>query len=243
MTDPYQVLGISRDADDTEIKKAYRKLSRKYHPDANLNNPNKAQAEEKFKEVQSAYERIMKEREQGYGGSASGAYDGDRQNASGYGYEDFGGFGGFGSFGNFGGFDRSRQTGNDEYFTYMQAASNYIRNGHFEEAINVLNNINNHTGEWYYYSALAHSGQGNNVTAQEYARQAVAMEPNNINYRRLYEQMRRGENWYEQQGSTYDMPVMPGNWCLKLCLLNLFCNLCCGSSSLCCGGPRYYGGV
>ena len=61
MTDPYQILGVSRDASDDEIKKAYRTLSRKYHPDANINNPNKDQAEAKFKEVQQAYQQIMKE--------------------------------------------------------------------------------------------------------------------------------------------------------------------------------------
>ena len=62
MSDPYQVLGVSRNATDEEIKKAYRNLSRKYHPDANLDNPKAA--EEKFKEIQQAYQQIMKERRQ-----------------------------------------------------------------------------------------------------------------------------------------------------------------------------------
>ena len=91
MNDPYSVLGISRGATDDEIKKAYRALSRKYHPDANINNPNKDQAEAKFKEVQQAYQQIMHEREYGttgsYGngyGSSSGGYDGNNPNG-GYG--------------------------------------------------------------------------------------------------------------------------------------------------------------
>ena len=63
--DPYSVLGVTRGATDREIKKAYRTLSRKYHPDANINNPNKDQAEEMFKEIQQAYQQIMKQREQG----------------------------------------------------------------------------------------------------------------------------------------------------------------------------------
>ena len=62
MRDPYQVLGVSRSASEDEIKKAYRALSRKYHPDANINNPNKEAAEEKFKEIQQAYQQIMKEK-------------------------------------------------------------------------------------------------------------------------------------------------------------------------------------
>ena len=71
MTDPYEVLGLKRGASDEEIKKAYRTLSRKYHPDANINNPNAAQAEEKFKQVQAAYDQIMKEKDQGYSGYGS----------------------------------------------------------------------------------------------------------------------------------------------------------------------------
>ena len=62
MSDPYKVLGIDRNATDDEVKTAYRKLSRKYHPDANVNNPNKDKAEEMFKLVQQAYDQIMNER-------------------------------------------------------------------------------------------------------------------------------------------------------------------------------------
>ena len=71
MRDPYQVLGVSRDASDEEIKKAYRALSRKYHPDANVNNPNKDLAEEKFKQIQQAYQQIMDERQRGAAGGGS----------------------------------------------------------------------------------------------------------------------------------------------------------------------------
>ena len=62
MRDPYDVLGVPRSATNDEVKKAYRALCRKYHPDANINNPNRAQAEEMFKEVGEAYSRIMDER-------------------------------------------------------------------------------------------------------------------------------------------------------------------------------------
>lgn len=61
--DPYKVLGVSYNASDDEIKKAYRGLSRKYHPDANVGNPNQKEYEEKFKEVQQAYNMIMDQRQ------------------------------------------------------------------------------------------------------------------------------------------------------------------------------------
>ena len=60
--DPYKILGVSPDATDEEVKKVYKQLSKKYHPDANINNPNKEQAEEMFKNVQQAYQIIMKQR-------------------------------------------------------------------------------------------------------------------------------------------------------------------------------------
>jgi len=121
MTDPYQVLGISRGASDEEIKKAYRNLSRKYHPDANVNNPNKDAAEEKFKQVQQAYDQIMKEKQQGsYGGTYGGAYGGAGSGSSYGSYGDFGGFGGFYGNGN----------AYREENSKLQAAANYIRNGY-----------------------------------------------------------------------------------------------------------------
>ena len=128
MLDPYSVLGVPRNASDEEVKKAYRKLSRKYHPDANINNPNKDQAEEKFKEVQQAYEQIMKEREYGADG-----------------------YTGSGSYGGFGGFGTNRQSSyQDEESLRRQAAANYVQNGHYQEALNVLNSLYQRNGQWYY---------------------------------------------------------------------------------------------
>jgi molecular chaperone DnaJ len=87
MTDPYIVLGVSRDASDEEIKKAYRDLARKYHPDNYANNPLADLAQEKMKQINEAYDTITKERaggkqyrsysQPGYSssGSSSGAFN------------------------------------------------------------------------------------------------------------------------------------------------------------------------
>ena len=135
MQDPYSILGVSRDASDEDIKKAYRKLSRIYHPDANINNPNKDQAEAKFKEIQQAYQQIMKEKEMGasgYTGTGSGGY-GD----AGSGYGDFGGFGPFGGF--YGQYtNQNQQTTETEEDIHLRAAANYLNSGHYKEALNVL---------------------------------------------------------------------------------------------------------
>ena len=67
----------------------------------------------------------------------------------------------------------------------MQAAANFINNGRYQEAINVLNGIDNKTAQWYYYSAMAHMGLGNNVAALEHANKAVALDPQNMEYQML----------------------------------------------------------
>ena len=84
MNDPYSVLGISPNASDDEVKKAYRELARKYHPDNYQNNPLADLAEEKMKEINEAYDTITKQRSGG-GGSyqqSSGSYGGYTQQRS-----------------------------------------------------------------------------------------------------------------------------------------------------------------
>lgn len=70
MTDPYKVLGVSPSASDDEIKKAYRELAKKYHPDNYVNNPLKDLASEKMKEINEAYDQIVSERQKGYSGAS-----------------------------------------------------------------------------------------------------------------------------------------------------------------------------
>lgn len=273
----YDVLGVRPDASEDEIKKAYKALSRKYHPDANINNPNKEQAEEKFKQVQQAYSQIMDARKHGangYGGSSygSGTYGGygsgygnsgsygsgnsggsgsygsngsGGYNSGGFGDWDFGGFdfGGFGNFGGFGtGYGGAGNYGNSSNMSedemHMRAAANYINNQHYAEALNVLNTISNKTAAWYYYSAIANKGVGNNVQALEHARMASSMEPNNATYRQLVRTFESGGSWYTSRQSSYGgMPtIICSNPLLACCLANLCCNACCAG----CGGGYTY---
>ncbi len=238
MNDPYSILGVSRNATDDELKKAYRQLSRKYHPDANINNPNKDQAEAKFKEVQQAYDQIMNERQ--YGGSAAGG--------STYGdYSYGGGFDGYGPFRGF--YGQYRQAGSSsgsesQEELHMRAAANFINNGRYTEALNVLSGISSRNAQWYYYSAIANSGLGNNVIALQHAKEALRLEPSNAQYQMLVRRLESGGSWYQQQQGSYQTTFSTGNGlCLKLCLLNMFCNCCCGGGGFCCGNPYGpYGG-
>ena len=214
MMNPYQVLGVSPGASDDEIKKAYRNLSRKYHPDANVNNPNKAAAEEKFKEVQQAYDQIMKEKQSG--------------GSSGYGY-------GYNSAGNTGSGGYSYSYNGSRYRSEsdspkLQAAANYIANRCYTEALNVLNGIpfSERQARWYYYSAMANQGAGNNIVAKEHAKRAVEMEPSNMEYRQFQQHLEYGGTWYTNMGQSYSRPYSSaGTWCLSMLFLNMLCNCCC----------------
>lgn len=242
MTDPYQVLGVSRDASSDEIKKAYRKLSRKYHPDANINNPNKEAAEAKFKEVQAAYNQIMQEKEHGTSGQSYGGYGssggyGGGSSAGGQGYWGYGGFGGFGGYGG----QQQSQQGQyqDEEALKFRAALNYINAGSYTEALHVLESISNRTAQWYYLSAIANARMGSNINAKEHARRAVEMEPNNMQYRQLLSQLESGGQWYQDMGQSYGMPnINLNDMCCKILCFASICQCCPGI--YCCGPGMYY---
>ena len=209
------VLGVSRDASDDEIKKAYRDLTRKYHPDANVDNPLADLAEEKFKEVQEAYDTIMRERSSGSSGSYS--YGGSSSGSS-------------GSYSYGGG---TSQGGAPD--PRLQAAVNYINSRRFREALNTLDQIPERSAMWYYLSGCANAGLGNNVLARDHAAQAVNMEPNNLQYRQLLNQLDFSSRRYQSSpygagyGGGYSCGT--GNMCCDLCIADQLCE--CMGGDLC----------
>lgn len=222
MRDPYSVLGVSPNATDEEIKKAYRRLSRKYHPDANINNPDKAAAEERFKEVQAAYDQIVKAKENHT--SAYGYDDRSYNQGGAYGQNPFGGFGGFG------GYQSGRTTGQDAQTQHLNAAMDYLSHGYYKEAMNVLNDISEHSARWYYLHAMANRGLGNMVNAKEDAKMAHQLEPGNTEYAQFASAMENGTDWYADMGRVYGGQVYQSNECssclTEICCLKLMCGGC-----------------
>ena len=218
MSNPYRVLGVSENASDDEIKKAYRKLSRKYHPDTNINNPNKIAAEEKFKEVQEAYQEIMDIRS-GKSNSYNNSYGGNNSGSDNS-FNDF-------NFGGFGEFNQRRQASSYETADekYLTAACYYIREGLNEEALKILVQIKTRNARWYFLSAVANLNVGNNIIAESHAAQAVKMEPYNTEYRSLYIKIQQGTAGYRQRSTQYGGMNMISAPCM-CCMANFLCNLC-----------------
>ena len=207
MTDPYKVLGVSPGATDDEIKKAYRKLAMKYHPDRN---PGDEAAAKKMQEINAAYDQLTnpEKHRTSYGGQSYGGGYG------GYGYDPFGG---------------SQQTSDDRY---QQAAEQYIRFGRFREALNALAACSEKNARWYYLSAIANNELGNQVTALEHIRRAVSMDPSNSEYLQALDIIQQGGSMYRSRAGQYrgfTVNSGPFSWCLWL-FLWLFCcrgYICC----------------
>ena len=218
--DPYEVLGISRDASDEEIKTAYRNLAKKYHPDLH---PDDKNAQEKMNEINAAYDQIKNPQnyrqqasQQSYGGGyGSGGYNGYSDP-----FTDF-----------FSGWQRQYQEQQRRYNNEpagIRAARNYISTGRYSEALNALNGVAaaNRSAEWYYLSAVANYSLGNRITALEHAQKAVSMDPGNSEYSQLLRQIQtNGQAYQTRSRSLYTDSAT--KICLGLCAANLCARFFC----------------
>ena len=203
MNDPYQILGVSENASDEEIKKAYRELARKYHPDNYHDNPLADLAQEKMKEINAAYEQITKERSSGRRAGGGSSYYG------GGGYGGYQGYGGSRSY--------SGQS------SVLQQARIAIQTGNISRAEALLDNYSDHNAEWNFLKGAVCYRRGWLDEALRYYRAAVKLDPGNAEYRQALEYMEGTEDTsYSPTGSFGTL--CSGNPCLSLCCLYTLCN-------------------
>jgi len=162
MTDPYKVLGVSPSASDEEIKKAYREQARKYHPDNYHDNPLSDLAQEKMKQINEAYDSILRMR----GGGASG--NGSHQQ---------------------GGYTYSSTHGGSGQYAQIQML---IQTGQLDRAEQMLNAMSNRDAEWYFQMGGLYYRKGWLDQARQHIEQAASMEPGNRRYQEAAAQMRNG---------------------------------------------------
>lgn len=222
---PYSVLGVSETASEEEIAKAYRNLVKKYHPDLH---PGDKNAEKKMSEINAAYDQIKNGTASDYQDGSYGGYQGGSSYSGGsYG-------GAYNPFeGGYTGYSNSSSAGSPQ-LAHIRAC---VREGEYAYALQLLSEIRSRTAEWYYLSAIANSGVGNSLTALNHARQAAAMEPNNLEYRRVLTLLQHGGRMYQQQSTGYGAPcICPNGMCLWLCAAQLCCSSLANGCSLCLGG-------
>lgn len=208
MKDPYSVLGVSRDATEDEIKKAYRELARKYHPD-NYAGTNLAEvAEEKMKEINEAYDFIQKERQGQKSGSA---------------------FGGYGS---------SYSSYSSSGTTSFAEIREMIRNGRYVEAELKIDATpsGDRGAEWNYLKGCLLVQRGYYYDALKYIEVACYLDPNNPEYREAKNRMNVRSSTYGSpyrmnrgQGNI-DMCGL----CTNLLCADACCECCGGDLIPCC---------
>ncbi len=198
MKDPYTVLGVSAGASDDEIKKAYRELARKYHPDNYQNNPLADLAEEKMKEINEAYDAITKMRSGGgssatYGGYQS-AYQGDYQSRS--------------------------ASGGASYARVRQM----INAGDLDGAEQMLQGSAKN-GEWYFLMGSIAYRRGWLDEARQNYRIACQMEPGNAEYRQALNMMQQGGYAY-RSGDMTGTSCDAADCCTTMMCMNCLCGGC-----------------
>ncbi len=198
MRDPYEALGVSPDASDDEIKRAYRELARKYHPDNYQNNPLADLAEEKMKEINEAYDAITRSRSGG-GPPRGGA----AQSQGGYGYGYSSGY-------------QQRQGGG--VFAQARWA---IQNNDLEEAERILQGTGARTGEWYFLMGSIAYRRGWLDEARQNYQIAVQMDPGNMEYRQAFSMMQRGGYSYQPDMAGAQCDGL--DCCTTLMCMNCLC--------------------
>ncbi len=199
MRDPYEVLGVSRTASDSEIKSAYRELVKKYHPDNYANNPLADLASEKMKEVNEAYDTITKARS-----SQSAGYQ------SGSGYQS-GGYQSYNSYGSGG--------------NYAQVRS-YINANQLDQAESLLNTAPNRDAEWYYLKGVIAYRRGWLDEARQNYQTACAMMPGNYEYQNALRTVQGGYTPYRQTNYGNNGMDAACDICNALLCLNCLCGGC-----------------
>lgn len=201
MNDPYQILGVPETATDEEVKRAYRELARKYHPDNYHDNPLADLAQEKMKDINAAYEQITKMRSGGRSGgngySSTGGYSG---------YQQYGGQSASGS-------------------SVLQQVRIAIQTGNISRAEALLANYSDHNAEWNFLRGAVCYRRGWMDEAKRYYQTACQMDPGNAEYRQALEFMERGtQTAYRPGGQPFGTEACGGNLCLPLCCLWTLCN-------------------
>ena len=195
MTNPYEVLGVSPNASDEEIKKAYREQARKYHPDHYHDNPLADLAQEKMKEINEAYDAINRMR-----GSGSNAGAGTGSARANYG--------------------NSYQSG-AQGGVYAQVRA-HIANGNLQEAERLLGLEKNQTAEWHFLMGSLYYRKGWLDAARDHINLAASMAPNNREYQMARQQMNMGGFAYRGgQNSAVGMDCC--DCCTALMCLNCMC--------------------
>lgn len=248
--DPYKVLGVAPGATQDEIKKAYRKLTKQYHPDLHPNDPNAAK---KMTELNEAYDMLMNpdkyaakraqqqqsNRQSSYGGgySQQGSYSGQQRSSGGYqgpgGWaSDFGfDFEDFFGFGNMGGERASTKPQTEPGDSpNIRRVVELINAGRYQDALDTLFYIpsTGRNARWYYLSGLANHGLGNTVQASDHMQRACQLDPNNRTYHQLLQQFRQAGQTYETNAQGFNMDVsMIQKICFGLCAARMCCGFRC----------------